>query len=112
MRDHEGEVKINLILSSATEILALRYAEPGGPNTQYYLEGARRRCGGSVLASEPLDDGLGWREIGLGTMVPVDAMGGRTSSLSLDEMRLSGPPSTPWDRSMSLKRAGQIRPDS
>src|SRR4051794_19329032 len=38
-REHDGEVKTNLILAAHTEVLAVRYAEPAEANTLYYLEG-------------------------------------------------------------------------
>src|SRR4051794_17662878 len=68
-RVHDGEVKTNLILAGASEILAVRYAEPGEANTMYYLEGESRWGGGAVVASELLDDGPGWHEVGADTLL-------------------------------------------
>jgi glutamine amidotransferase len=87
-REHDGEVKTNLMLASATEVLAVRYAEPGEANTLYYLEGEPRWRGGTVVASEPLDDGSGWHEVGPETLVRVDARGVRLESLGLDRAEL------------------------
>jgi glutamine amidotransferase len=83
-REHDGEVKTNLILAGPTEILAVRYAEPGEPNSLYHLRGEPRWHGGSVVASEPLDDGPGWHEVGPDTLVRVDARGVRLEPLDLD----------------------------
>lgn len=83
-REHGGEVKTNLILASAAEILAVRYAEPGEANTLYYLSDEPLWQGGSVVASEPLDDGPGWHAVGPDTLVRVDARGVRPEPLDLD----------------------------
>jgi gamma-glutamyl hercynylcysteine S-oxide hydrolase len=87
-REHDGEVKTNLMLASGTEVLAVRYAEPGEANTLYYLEGEPRWHGGAVVASEPLDDGAGWHEVGPDTLVRVDARGVRLEALGLDRAEL------------------------
>jgi predicted glutamine amidotransferase len=81
-------VKTNLILASGTEVLAVRYAEPGEANTLYYLEGEPRWHGGTVVASEPLDDGAGWHEVGPDTLIRVDARGVRLEALGLDRAEL------------------------
>jgi gamma-glutamyl hercynylcysteine S-oxide hydrolase len=83
-REHDGEVKTNLILAGAAEILAVRYAEPGEANTLYYLEGEARWSGGAVVASEPLDDGPGWREVEPDTLMRVDGRGVHLQPLALD----------------------------
>lgn len=82
-RGRDGVVKVNVILAGATELLAVRYAEPVEPNTLYYLSGEPRWRGGSLVASEPLDDGPGWREVGPDTLVRVDAYGVRLEPLAL-----------------------------
>src|SRR4051794_26285342 len=87
-RKHDGKVKTNVILAGATEILAVRYAEPGEANTLYYLEGESRWRGGVVVASEPLDDGPGWNEIGPDTLVRVDGQGVHVERLDLDRAKL------------------------
>src|SRR4051794_10468191 len=84
-REHDGEIKTNVILASASEVLAVRYAEPGEPNSLYYLEGSEARWrGGALVASEPVDDEPGWREVGPGSLVRVDARGVRGEPLDLD----------------------------
>jgi glutamine amidotransferase len=83
-REHDGEIKTNLILADATEILAIRYADPGEPNTLYYLAGEPRWHGGALVASEPLDEGPGWHEVGPDTLVRVDARGVHLEPLDLD----------------------------
>ena len=64
----------------------MRYAEPGEPNTLYYLAGEPRWHGGAVVASEPLDDGPGWHEVEPDTLVRVDARGVRLEPLDLDSV--------------------------
>lgn len=83
-REYAGEVKMNLILASVTEILAVRYAEPGEANTLYYLEGEPRWRGGAVIASEPLDDGPGWHEVGPDSLLRANRQGVRLEPLDLD----------------------------
>lgn len=88
-REHEGQVMLNVILASASELLAIRYAEPGEPNTLYQLEGEARWGGGAVIASEPLDDGPGWREVDPGTLVRVDLRGVSREPLDLERAEIS-----------------------
>jgi glutamine amidotransferase len=83
-REHDGEAKTNLILASSAALLAVRYAEPVEANTLYYLRGQARWGGGAVVASEPLDDGPGWHEVGPDTLVRVDGRGVRLEPLDLD----------------------------
>ncbi|WP_435017994.1 hypothetical protein TA3x_005621 [Tundrisphaera sp. TA3] len=83
-RDHDGEIKTNVILASGSDVVAVRYAEPETPNTLYYLAGESRWSGGSVIASEPLDEGPGWIEVGPDTLVRADARGVRLEPLDLD----------------------------
>jgi glutamine amidotransferase len=84
VRGHDGQIKANLILAGASEVLAVRYAEPGEPNTLYYMADRRRWHGGSVVASEPLDDGPGWHKVGPDTLVRVGGRGVRLEPLDLD----------------------------
>lgn len=88
-REHDGEAKTNLILANSATLLAVRYAEPGEPNTLYYLRGQARWGGGAVVASEPLDDGPGWHEVGPDTLVRVDGRGVRLEPLDLDGAELA-----------------------
>jgi glutamine amidotransferase len=91
-RKHDGEVKTNLILSSASQILGVRYAEPKEPNTLYYLSRESRWNGGSVIASEPLDDGPGWHEVESDMLVSADAEGVHLEPLGLDRTGRMGRP--------------------
>lgn len=84
VRAHDGEIKANLILATATEILAVRYAEAAEPDSLYYLHGEPRWQGGALVVSEPLDDGHGWFEVPPGTLVRADASGIRIKRLDLD----------------------------
>src|SRR4051794_22803617 len=70
-REQDGQVKTNLILAGAEEVLAVTYAESGEANTLYYLEREPRWRGGSLVVSEPLDDGPGWHEVEPDTLVRV-----------------------------------------
>ena len=95
-REHGGEIKTNVILANSAGFLAVRYAEPAEANTLYYLRGEARWNGGAVVASEPLDDGPGWHEVGPDTLVRVDGQGVHLEPLDLDRAEF------PWQR---LKRA-------
>jgi len=83
--EHGGKIKTNVILSSATEVFAVRYAQPGESNTLFYLEKEPRWQGGVVVASEPLDDGPGWHEIQPDTLLRAGERGVRLEPLGLDE---------------------------
>lgn len=84
VRAHDGKIKTNVILGRASGILAVRYAEPGEPNSLYYLHGEPRWQGGALIASEPMDDGPGWHEVRPDTLVRADASGIRLEPLDLD----------------------------
>lgn len=85
--DHGGGIKTNIILASAAELLAARFAEPGDSNTLFTFADQTRWRGGSVVASEPLDDGPGWCEVDEATLVRVDRRGVRFEPLDLDGAR-------------------------
>jgi glutamine amidotransferase len=93
-REHGGAIKANVILATATGMLAVRYAEPGESNTLYYLEG-EPRWRGAVVASEPLDDGPGWNEVRPDTLVRADGRGASLEPLDLDRAE---PPRGPQSR--------------
>lgn len=90
VREHEGKIKTNVILATASEILAVRYAEPGAANSLYHLHGEPRWHGRALVVSEPMDDGPGWHEVPPGTLVRARARGIRLEPLDLD---LAGIPS-------------------
>ncbi len=83
-RAHDGEIKTNVILANATGLLAVRFADPVEANTLYYLRGEARWNGGAVVASEPMDDGPGWHEVGPDTLVRVDGKGVHLEPLDLE----------------------------
>jgi len=83
--EHDGKIKVNVIVSGPGGFVASRYAEPGESNTLYYLSGQERWNGGSVVASEPLDDGPGWHEVGPDTLVRADTRGVHMEPLTLDK---------------------------
>jgi glutamine amidotransferase len=82
--EYGGKIKTNVILASQSELIAVRFAEPGEANTLYTLTGEGRWFGGSVVSSEPLDDGPGWHEVGPSTLVRVDRREVRLEPLKLD----------------------------
>jgi len=84
VHEHGGEMKTNVILSTATEILAVRFAETGAANSLYHLRGEPRWQDGALVVSEPLDDGPGWHEVPPDTLVRVDARGVRLEPLELE----------------------------
>lgn len=83
-RQHRGEIKTNIILARADEWIAVRFAEPGEANTLYCLQGEPRWHRGSVVASEPLDDGPGWEAIPPDTLLTADRRGVSREALDLD----------------------------
>jgi predicted glutamine amidotransferase len=81
---HDGEMKANFILATATEAIAVRYADTGEPNSLYHLHAEPRWQGGTLVVSEPLDDGPGWEVVPPDTLVRADARGIRLEPLDLD----------------------------
>jgi glutamine amidotransferase len=81
--DHDGTIKVNVIVAGASGFVAVRYAEPGEPNSLYYLTGQDRWHGGSLVASEPLDDGPGWLAVEPSMLVQADGRGLRVEPLDL-----------------------------
>jgi glutamine amidotransferase len=88
--EHGGEIKTNVILAGEFELIAVRFAEPAEPNSLYTLTEQARWRGGSVVASEPLDEGPGWQEVGPSTLIRVDRRGVRLEPLDLDVARPAG----------------------
>lgn len=86
-RAHGGKIKTNVIVASLREVIAARYAEPGEPNTLFTLSDQPRWHGGTVVASEPMDDGPGWHEVGPGSLVRATAAGIAVEPLDLDGAR-------------------------
>lgn len=78
-------IKINVIVAQAEGFLAVRYAGSVEPNSLYTLTGESRWHGASLVASEPLDDGPGWRPVPPGTLVRADAQGLSCEPLALPE---------------------------
>lgn len=70
-----GTWKTNIILADRSSLVAVRHAEPEEPNSLYYLTGEERWRGGTVIASEPLDDGPGWQHVEPATLLRVDSRG-------------------------------------
>lgn len=85
---HGGSLKANLIVAGPSGFAAVRFAEGAEPNSLYYLTGEKRWQGGSLVASEPLDDGPGWHRVAPSTLVCADATGLKTSRLRLSSGRL------------------------
>jgi len=78
-----GSVKANVILTDGSTLVATRYAVEEEPTSLYYLFGEDRWQGGAVVASEPLDDGPGWREVPRGTLLQATRRGVQQKPLSL-----------------------------
>lgn len=85
-RAHDGGVTANIILASAGEVLAVRYAEGMEPSSLYSLGGATRWRGGALVASEPLDNGQEWQEVPMDTLVRLDGGGVHLEALRLDSL--------------------------
>ena len=82
--ERDGEVHANLILADASGFLATRFAHPGEPGSLYLLEDDPRWPGGRLVASEPLDDAPGWREVPPSSLVRADAEGVRVEPLAVE----------------------------
>lgn len=91
-REHNGQVKTNVILAGGSEVIAVRYADSTEPNSLFVLHGEARWNGGALVVSEPLDDEAGWHEVGPDTLVRLGAWGVRLEPLNLDDA--VGPPRT------------------
>jgi predicted glutamine amidotransferase len=81
---------VNAIVASRDGLVAVRSAEPDPPNSLYYLSGEPRWRHGSLVASEPLDDGPGWHEVRPSKIILADAEGPRTEPLDLPSARRDG----------------------
>jgi glutamine amidotransferase len=79
--EHGGEMTANILLAHSGGLLAVRFADPGPANSLYCLSGEPRWHGGAIVASEPLDEGPGWREVEPSSLVRVDGAGLRIEPL-------------------------------
>ncbi|QEH39125.1 Amidohydrolase EgtC [Aquisphaera giovannonii] len=86
VREHRGTIMINLLLVGRGRGVAVRYAESGEPNTLFTCKGEGRWQGGTLVASEPLDDEPGWDEVGPQGLVRFDGSGVEVEPLGLDEI--------------------------
>jgi glutamine amidotransferase len=84
--EHGGHISMNVILSHASGFVACRFAEPVEPNSLYRLSGEDRFRGGSIVASEPLDNGPGWEAVEPSSLVIADGDGLRTEPLALESI--------------------------
>jgi len=80
-----GQIKASIILADGSGLVAARFADPGPPPTLYLLEDEPRGAGGVVLASEPIDDGPGWREVEPSTLVRCGPGGVHLEALGLEK---------------------------
>ncbi|MBY0394848.1 MAG: class II glutamine amidotransferase [Thermoleophilia bacterium] len=86
--EHDGSVKMNVIVAAGDEVVACRYADAGEPNSLYVLSGEPRWHWGGIVASEPLDEGPGWRVVPPSSLVRIDAEGAvRVEPLALHRRR-------------------------
>jgi glutamine amidotransferase len=74
--ERDGKLKVNVLLAGPDSLVAIRYAapDPEEADSLYYLEG-RDRWPGLLVASEPLDDGPGWRRVEPSTLLRVGREG-------------------------------------
>lgn len=80
-----GKMAVKLILAEAEGALAVRFADGTEPNSLFQLASDERWRGGSLVASEPLDSGAGWREIPPDSLARLDGSGIRVEPLGLDD---------------------------
>jgi glutamine amidotransferase len=85
VRAHDGTLRTNIILASAEEVLAVRFTEGMEPNTLYTHAHAEHWRGGALVASEPLDDSPGWREVKTDALVRLDGRGVHLEPLALED---------------------------
>jgi len=78
---HGGGVSANLVLADAEGFLAVRFADAGPAPSLYMSRDESRWPGGTMVASEPLDDAEGWRAVPAMSLVRVDGRGARTEPL-------------------------------
>ncbi|HWE38248.1 MAG TPA: hypothetical protein VG406_16880 [Isosphaeraceae bacterium] len=90
-RRHGGGLNANALLGGAEGLLAARFASAGEPHSLYTLSDQPRWPGAILIASEPLDDGPGWRAVPPSSLVVVDRDGLRIEPLDLDAARDGDP---------------------
>lgn len=70
-----GGITATLAIVGPTGLLAARFARGAPAPSLFLLEGASRFGGGTLLASEPLDEGDGWREVPPDSIATTDEAG-------------------------------------
>ncbi len=80
---HGGTMKANVVVGHAGGFVAARFAAEGRPASLYHADGQERWRGASLVASEPLDDGAGWRHVEPGSFVIADDRGHRCESIRI-----------------------------
>ena len=83
-RELGGAIKANVLVADEAGGVATRFSDPGEPNSLFYASGQGRWLGGSLVASEPLDDGAGWREVEPDSLVRFSGEGVAVEPLGLD----------------------------
>lgn len=82
--DVEAEATLNVVVGDGERLVAVRTAlATEGNNPLHVLQGGQRLPGGTVLASEPLDDDGDWEAIGDDRLVEVTREGVTTSAIDL-----------------------------
>lgn len=74
--EHGKEAQLNLIVSDGRHIVATRMSNRARSNSLYVASDIDRFPGGHLVASEPVDDDPGWREVEHGAVVVLDARAG------------------------------------
>lgn len=72
--------------------MAARFATEGQPASLYHVDGQERWQGASLVASEPLDDGPGWRHVEPGRFVIADGHGHRCEPIPIESAGLAPAP--------------------
>ncbi|MBW3581977.1 MAG: ergothioneine biosynthesis protein EgtC [Euryarchaeota archaeon] len=70
------EAQLNLIVSDGRHVVATRMSNRDESNSLYVASDTARFPDGHLVASEPLDDDLGWRNVDDGAVVVLDARAG------------------------------------
>ncbi len=72
LRPAGTRAQLNLLVADGASIAALRCAIGEPANSLFALASGRRFAGGGLVASEPLDDDPGWREVPEGALVLIE----------------------------------------
>ncbi len=83
---HGDTMKANVIVGHAGGFVAARFAAEGWPASLDQVDGQERWQGALLVASEPLDDGPGWRHVEPGLFVIADRHGHRCEPIPIESV--------------------------